>query len=92
MQSLNAGLLEAGELTRILNKILREHASTELLDQYSQAQRTEWIRVMQETPQFIPGTHVPDWLRKHAGRLTANLPARGEDLNQMLKSVGLHFA
>jgi len=92
MQSLNAGLIEGVELTTILRRILQEKASPDLLDNYGQTQRNEWLRVMQETPQFIPGAAIPDWLRKHAGRLPAILPARGTDLNKLLKGIGLHFA
>jgi NADPH-dependent dioxygenase len=91
-QSLNGGLLEASELTHHVQKILRENASLEILDQYNSTQRDHWIRLMKAPPQPLPDNQVPGWLRKHAKRFPGCLPALGEDLNQLLKLVGLHLA
>jgi NADPH-dependent dioxygenase len=86
MHSMNLGLREAADLAGRLKSILRDHADLDLLQDYDRIYRAEWKRLL-GLKQVEPPGSVSPWARQHFSTLLGNLPASGEDLNNLLKNL-----
>ncbi|MGO8676218.1 MAG: FAD-dependent oxidoreductase [Limisphaerales bacterium] len=91
MQSMNVGLREASDLAAALKEILRHRAALSLLQVYDTQQLAEWRRLLGLAggPQVSEKTN--DWVQQHRGRIVSSVPASGNDLVRLLKSLGLVF-
>ena len=89
MQSMNVGLSEAADLAASLKEILQHRAALSLLQVYDSQQLAEWRRLLGLAggPQVSEKTH--DWVQQHRGRIVSSIPASGNDLVLLLKSLGL---
>src|SRR2546427_6591898 len=67
MQSMNVGLCEAEFLAGILTKILRQNASTDLLESYNHERRNEWQRLLGLKGGLKPKPETDPWINKLAG-------------------------
>ena len=91
MHSMNVGLREAADLAAALKEILRHHAALSLLQAYDTQQLAEWRRLLGLAggPQVSEKTN--EWVQQHRGRIVSSIPASGNDLVLLLKSLGLIF-
>lgn len=91
MQSMNAGLLEAEQLTRALAEIIQDGATHEVLENWSLETRASWVDQNRDARHRGPlGTGDPR-LARHYSALIDSLPARGDALATLLRQMGLHL-
>jgi 3-(3-hydroxy-phenyl)propionate hydroxylase len=86
VHSMNAGLMEARELASRMSRILRAGEARPLLDEFATTARAAWQRQARALPGADP------WVRQTAVRILACVPASGDDLEPLLKQIGLTVA
>jgi 2-polyprenyl-6-methoxyphenol hydroxylase-like FAD-dependent oxidoreductase len=91
-QSMNLGLKEAWDLSRNLDWVLRDDYPYEVLERCEAAHRAEWRRLFGVRGKPKPGPATPSWVRKNAPRLLPCVPASGDDLDRLLRQIGLELA
>jgi len=91
-QSMNLGLREAWELARDFDWILREDYPLTLLERYNTERRHEWRRLLGALGRPHTGPATPPWVRQNAARLVPCIPAAGDDLDHLLRQIGLDLA
>lgn len=89
LQSLNAGLFEAGELAGKIRSLLFNEAQPEILADYDAGRRAEWRQLLGLDATLAPGATASPWARKHSARLLSCLPGTGEDLRRLAAQLGL---
>lgn len=89
VHSMNVGLREAADLARHLHRVLREHSSFDTLGTYETAWRREWRRLFGARGHTSPTATAGTWARRHAARIPSCIPASGEDLDALLRQIGL---
>lgn len=91
VHSMNVGLSEGHELARQLASALGhgEHATGEALERYNDAFVHEWRRLFGLEHPFEATADASDWVRKRAARIPLNVPASGDDLEDLLRQIGL---
>lgn len=89
VQSMNAGLSEAHELTQRLTRILRQDGPLDLLDEYNDERRNAWRALMNLDDNLQPTSAASEWIRSRAARILSSMPATGENLTELLAQVGL---
>ena len=92
VQSMNAGFNEAFSLANALKKILREGASTNLLEAYGVNAHRQWQVLLGLTGGLKASPKTGVWLNKRAARLLPCLPGCGEALKGLAGQVGLELA
>jgi len=92
MQSMNIGLKEATDLADRLRRILRENASTDLLQAYDGERRREWMRMLGLSDALKSDGRAAPWLTAQVNTILRCLPSSGDDLAFLLKRLGLGFA
>lgn len=90
-QSMNGGLHEAKALTDAIHRILRQNASTSLLEAYGQQTHETWKQLLDPRSLRL-GTNVDPWIAQNIKRLLPCLPASGEDLAPVTRQLHLQFA
>jgi 2-polyprenyl-6-methoxyphenol hydroxylase-like FAD-dependent oxidoreductase len=88
-QSMNVGLREAADLAHHLGRIFREHQPIDTLDTYEKTWRSEWRRLFGAHGHPTPTTAAGSWARHHAKRILSCIPASGDDLDALLRQIGL---
>lgn len=91
VQSMNAGLIEAEELTLALNKIIRDEKSLKALEKYQQDRRDEWRQLLGLAEGFKLSDASP-WVCKRAARILSCLPGSGDDLKRLGRQLGMSLA
>jgi 2-polyprenyl-6-methoxyphenol hydroxylase-like FAD-dependent oxidoreductase len=91
-QSMNVGLKEAWDLARNLHWVLRDDYPCEILERCEAEHRNEWRRLFGARGKPRPGPATPAWVRKNAARLLPCIPASGDDLDRLLRQIGLEMA
>jgi len=91
-QSMNLGLREAWELARGFDWILREDSPLTLLERYNTERRHEWRRLLGVLGRPHTGPATPSWIKQNAARLIPCIPAAGDDLDCLLRRIGLDLA
>ena len=89
VQSMNSGLVEARELALRISQIQRASASPSVLEQFAGSLHATWESILE--PARAIGAH-PDatpWVKEHAARILASLPASGDDVAPLLGQIGL---
>jgi len=89
VQSMNAGFLEAGQLTALLGKILRQNAPLSTLANYNKQQTAQWRRLLGFSGGLKPRSDTDPWVRDHASRILPCLPACGPDLARLAQQLKL---
>ena len=92
VQSMNAGFSEALSLTNALKKILREEASTNLLEAYGVDAQRQWQVLLGLTDGLNASPKTNAWVAKRAARLLPCLPGCREALKGLAGQLGLGLA
>lgn len=88
MQSMNLGFREAADLAHALTKVLCQAGAEELLEWYERTHLQEWQHLLRLTAApKITDKNAP-WVKRHAARVAASIPASGEELGYLLKKLG----
>jgi 2-polyprenyl-6-methoxyphenol hydroxylase-like FAD-dependent oxidoreductase len=92
VHSMNAGLVEARGLAARITRILREGEAAAQLEQLSNHTREAWQRVVDAGRQVraLPG--ADPWVRDARARIVACIPASGDDLEPLLRQIGLSIS
>jgi 2-polyprenyl-6-methoxyphenol hydroxylase-like FAD-dependent oxidoreductase len=92
VHSMNSGLVEARELAVRISRILRAGEAPSLLDEFAtQAhEQWQWILGAGSAVRALPG--ADPWVRQTGARILACIPASGDDLEPLLKQIGLTAA
>jgi 2-polyprenyl-6-methoxyphenol hydroxylase-like FAD-dependent oxidoreductase len=80
VNSMNAGLMEAHELTNSMAQILRRGGSVEQLNSHSELWLSTWRRLQGMEGGFQTDAETDPWISRNAGRLVGVLPAQGQRL------------
>jgi 2-polyprenyl-6-methoxyphenol hydroxylase-like FAD-dependent oxidoreductase len=95
VHSMNSGLVEARELATRISRILREKAPPSLLDEFATSTHDAWRRLLNAgSVRALPGTTraADSWVPQAAARIHGCIPASGDDLESLLKQIGLTAA
>jgi 2-polyprenyl-6-methoxyphenol hydroxylase-like FAD-dependent oxidoreductase len=92
VQSMNSGLLEARELASRISQIQRSVGERSLVAQFATEMHDtwEWILDAGRMVRAVPG--ADPWVRQNAARIVACMPASGDDLEPLLRQIGLTVA
>jgi hypothetical protein len=85
---MNSGLVEARELASRMTRILRADTPAPLLEEFATRMHEAWQQLLgTREVRALPG--ADPWVRKTGARILACLPASGDDLEPLLKQIGL---
>jgi hypothetical protein len=89
---MNSGLVEARELASRISRIQRAGAGPSLLQEFASGTHAAWQWLLGDgtAVRALPG--ATPWVRQHAARILASIPASGDDLEPLLKQIGLTAA
>jgi 2-polyprenyl-6-methoxyphenol hydroxylase-like FAD-dependent oxidoreductase len=92
VHSMNSGLIEARELAARISAILRSAGTASLLQTFAAEMhdRWQWLLDGGRAVRALPG--ADPWVRQKAARIFACIPASGDDLEPLLKQIGLTAA
>lgn len=91
-QSMNVGFLEGAELSQYIASCLKAEGSGQVDGQSEQLEQnfqSRWQSIFCLGDRVQSSGKTPDWVRRHAGRIVTAIPATGDDLNALLRQVGL---
>jgi 2-polyprenyl-6-methoxyphenol hydroxylase-like FAD-dependent oxidoreductase len=91
VQSMNAGFAEGERLAGMLQKIVREQGSLELLQGYDREWCNEWRRLLGLTGGLTGRSGAELWIRERSARLLPCLPGLGNDLTALCNQLGLDW-
>jgi 2-polyprenyl-6-methoxyphenol hydroxylase-like FAD-dependent oxidoreductase len=90
VHSMNSGLVEARELATRISQIQRS-GSPSLLQEFATETHQSWQRLLGgRAVRALPG--ADPWVRQTGARILACIPASGDDLEPLLKQIGLTAA
>ena len=89
VQSMNAGLREAGQLAEAIRQILQENAAENLLESYALEGQTRWRKLLGMTGGLKIGANASSWVRAHYDRFLPCIPAINEDLDALVGQLNL---
>jgi 2-polyprenyl-6-methoxyphenol hydroxylase-like FAD-dependent oxidoreductase len=105
VHSMNSGLVEARELAARISRILHGEGPSSLLDEFATQMHDAWqrllnadsVRALPETAgapaaRSVRGGVGDPWVRQTGARILACIPASGDDLEPLLKQIGLTAA
>jgi 3-(3-hydroxy-phenyl)propionate hydroxylase len=93
VHSMNSGLVEARELAARISRITRAGGAPSLLEEFATETHERWHWLLDaSTPagravRALPG--ADPWVRQTGARILACMPASGDDLEPLLKQIGL---
>jgi 2-polyprenyl-6-methoxyphenol hydroxylase-like FAD-dependent oxidoreductase len=92
VQSMNSGLVEARELATRISRIQRAGGAPALLQEFASETHEAWQRLLDadQSVRALPG--ADPWVRQIGARMLACVPASGDDLEPLLKQIGLTAA
>ena len=92
VHSMNSGLVEACELAERISRIQRAGGAPSLLEEFATEthQAWQWLLGAGQAVRALPG--ADPWVRQRGARILACIPASGDDLEPLLKQVGLTAA
>jgi 2-polyprenyl-6-methoxyphenol hydroxylase-like FAD-dependent oxidoreductase len=92
VHSMNSGLFDARELASRISQIQRSARASSLLEQFATETHETWERLL-DTDRVVRALPEADaWVRKNAARILACLPASGDDIEPLLRQIGLTAA
>ena len=89
MQSMNAGLAEAHDLSARIKRIREGQAGLDLLDAYGRERRADWSFLLGRRGGLRAGASASEFVAQNASRLLQCLPATGTDLPPLAAQLGL---
>jgi 2-polyprenyl-6-methoxyphenol hydroxylase-like FAD-dependent oxidoreductase len=89
MQSLNAGLREAGDLASRVADVRQGKVGAGVLEVYGQERMAEWRFLLGQGGGLRPRAGAAPLVARNAGRLLPCLPATGDDLRWLAGQLGL---
>jgi 2-polyprenyl-6-methoxyphenol hydroxylase-like FAD-dependent oxidoreductase len=92
VHSMNSGLVEARELATRMARILRVGGEPELLQEFGTRTHGAWQRLIGAGSEVraLPG--ADPWVREARARIVGCIPASGDDLEPLLRQIGLTTA
>ncbi len=89
VHSMNSGLVEAHELATRMSQILHKGAEASLLEEFATRTHAAWQQLLGSGPavRALPGADA--WVQRMATRIPACIPASGDDLDTLLRQIGL---
>jgi 2-polyprenyl-6-methoxyphenol hydroxylase-like FAD-dependent oxidoreductase len=92
VHSMNSGLVEARELAARMSQIQRAGGAPSLLHEFATEthESWQWLLGAGRAVRALPG--ADPWVRQTGARILACMPASGDDLEPLLKQVGLTAA
>jgi 2-polyprenyl-6-methoxyphenol hydroxylase-like FAD-dependent oxidoreductase len=92
VHSMNSGLVEARELAARIFRIQRAGGAPSLLQEFATEthEAWQWLLGAGRAVRALPG--ADPWVRQIAPRILACIPASGDDLEPLLKQIGLTVA
>ena len=92
VHSMNSGLVEARELAARISQIQRAAGAPSLLQEFATEthEAWKWLLGAGRVVRALPG--ADPWVRQNGARLLACIPASGDDLEPLLKQIGLTAA
>ena len=89
VHSMNSGLVEARELAARMTRILRAGGTASLLQEFATETHEMWQRLLGAGREVraLPG--ADPWVRDARARIVASIPCSGDDLQPLLKQIGL---
>jgi 2-polyprenyl-6-methoxyphenol hydroxylase-like FAD-dependent oxidoreductase len=86
---MNSGLVEARELAARITRVQRAEGAASLLEDFATETHEAWQRLLGASREVraLPG--ADSWVRQTAARILPCIPASGEDLEALLKQIGL---
>ena len=92
VHSMNSGLVEARELAARMMQILRAGGAASLLEEFATEthEAWQWLLGAGREVRALPG--ADPWVRQSRARILACIPALGDDLEPLLKQIGLTAA
>ncbi len=91
VQSMNVGIREGHDLARRLAEILHGRGTADLLEAYNTERTREWRRVLGLEKALESGAGADGWVRRRSARIPATIPASGDDLETLLRQLGLEL-
>ena len=92
VHSMNSGLVEARELAARMARILRAGDSPSLLQEFASETQAAWERLLDAGQRVRALPAANSWVREARARIVASIPASGDDLEPLLKQIGLTIA
>jgi hypothetical protein len=89
---MNSGIVEARELAARISQIQRAGGAPSLLQEFASETRETWQWLLGGGPavRALPG--ADPWVKQIGARILACIPASGDDLEPLLKQIGLTAA
>lgn len=92
VHSMNSGLVEARELATRLSRIQRAKGPSSLLEELATETRDAWQHLLGAGRGARALPAADRWVRENGERIFACLPASGEDVDPLLRQMGLTTA
>ena len=89
VHSMNSGLVEARELATRLKRILHTGGSAALLQEFATETHGSWQRVLGAGREVRALPSADPWVREARARIITCIPASGDDLEPLLRQIGL---
>ena len=92
VHSMNSGLMEARELAVRMTRILHGGAAPSLLQEFASETHEAWQSLLGAGREVraLPG--ADPWVREARARIIASIPSSGDDVEPLLKQIGLSAA
>lgn len=90
VQSLNAGLFEAWDLSGRIAARLGAEGAASPLESYGERHSRHWQFLLRTDREIRSGADVDPWIAERADSIPSSVPATGKDLNLLLQQAGLH--
>jgi 2-polyprenyl-6-methoxyphenol hydroxylase-like FAD-dependent oxidoreductase len=89
VHSMNSGLVEASELAAQISWIVRASGAASRLEEFAAEthERWQWLLGAGREVRALP--EADPWVRQNRARIFACVPASGEDLEPLLRQIGL---
>jgi len=92
VHSMNSGLVEARELAARISRILHAGAPPSLLQEFATQTHEAWQQLFDSGPAMRARPGADPWVQQIGARIPACLPASGDDLDALLRQIGLTSA
>ncbi|HEX2455457.1 MAG TPA: FAD-dependent monooxygenase, partial [Vicinamibacterales bacterium] len=89
VHSMNSGLVEARELAARMMRILRAGGTASLLEEFATETHETWQWLLGAGGEVRALSGADPWVRQTRARILACVPASGDDLEPLLKQIGL---
>ena len=92
VHSMNSGLVEARELAARMTRMLRAGGTASLLEEIATKTHEEWQGLLGASREVRALPAADPWVRQNGARILSCVPASGDDLEPLLKQIGLSAA